>query len=76
MQHWEYKIVYVTARSSFGGGRVSGTILVGGEESQLSVSEIMEHLGREGWELVAATSANFEVTRYDTLYFKRPVARA
>lgn len=73
MQQWEHKVVNVTARSSFG-GKVSGTILVGGEESQLSVSEIMDHLGQEGWELVAATSANLEVTRYDTLYFKRPVA--
>lgn len=73
MQQWEHKVVSITARFSFGSG-VGATILVGGEESQSSVSEIVDQLGREGWELVAATSANFEITRYDTLYFKRPLA--
>lgn len=75
MQQWEHKVVSITARFGFGSG-VSATILVGGEESQSSVSEIVDQLGREGWELVAATSANFEITRYDTLYFKRPLALA
>ena len=74
MQQWEHKVVYITARASF--SQVSATILVGGQESLSSVSEILDQLGREGWELVAATSANLEITRYDTLYFKRPVAQA
>ena len=75
MQQWEHKVVNITARASFG-SQVSATILIGGQESQSSVSEILAQLGREGWELVAATSANLEITRYDTLYFKRPAAQA
>jgi hypothetical protein len=64
--NWEYRTVKLAAENSFWG--------VGGKLDVTTLDQMMNDIGRDGWELVAAFDTNqiYGTTKDAVLIFKRP----
>lgn len=62
---WEYAVQYIKHTAPF------GNVLAVKPSKELA--QLLDKMGREGWELVSATpNINLGTSNGDVLYFKRP----